>query len=37
VVYDLENGQIKRGRIYFETPALLQQIGVQMGQAAEGG
>jgi predicted ester cyclase len=37
VVYDLENDQIKRGRIYFETPALLQQLGVQMGQAAEGG
>jgi predicted ester cyclase len=36
VVYDLENDQIKRGRIYFETPALLQQLGVQMGQAAEG-
>jgi steroid delta-isomerase-like uncharacterized protein len=31
VVYDLENDQIKRGRIYFETPALLQQLGVQMG------
>jgi steroid delta-isomerase-like uncharacterized protein len=37
VVYDLENDQIKRGRIYFEMPALLQQLGVQMGQAAEGG
>ncbi|MCZ7553132.1 MAG: ester cyclase [Anaerolineales bacterium] len=31
VVYDLENGKIKRGRIYFEVPALLQQLGVQMG------
>ena len=27
VIYDLENDQIKRGRIYFETPALLQQLG----------
>lgn len=31
VVYDLENDQIKRGRIYFEMPALLQQLGVTMG------
>jgi steroid delta-isomerase-like uncharacterized protein len=31
VVYDLENDLIKRGRVYFETPALLQQLGVQMG------
>jgi len=30
VVYDLENGKIKRGRIYFETPMLLQQLGVAM-------
>ena len=28
VVYDLENGQIKRGRVYFEMPALMQQLGV---------
>ena len=28
VVYDLENDQIKRGRVYFEIPALLQQLGV---------
>ncbi len=27
VVYDLENDQIKRGRIYFEMPALFQQLG----------
>jgi steroid delta-isomerase-like uncharacterized protein len=26
VVYDLENDQITRGRIYFEVPALLQQL-----------
>lgn len=30
VVYDVENGKIKRGRIYFETPMLLQQLGVKM-------
>ena len=31
VVYDLENDRIKSGRVYFEIPALLQQLGVQMG------
>lgn len=31
VVYDLENDKIKYGRIYFEMPALFQQLGVQMG------
>ena len=31
VVYDLESDQIKRGRVYFEMPALLQQLGVTMG------
>ena len=31
VVYDLEHDQIKRARIYFEIPVLLQQLGVQMG------
>jgi len=31
VVYDLENDKIKRGRVYFEMPALLQQLGVNMG------
>jgi len=31
VVYDLENSQIKHGRIYFEMPALFQQLGVSMG------
>jgi steroid delta-isomerase-like uncharacterized protein len=31
VVYDLENDQIKRGRVYFEMPALFQQLGIQMG------
>ena len=28
VVYDLENDRIKRARIYFELPVLLQQLGV---------
>jgi steroid delta-isomerase-like uncharacterized protein len=28
VVYELENDEIKRGRVYFETPALFQQLGV---------
>lgn len=28
VVYDLENDQIKRARIYFEVPVLMQQLGV---------
>ena len=31
VVYDLENDQIKHGRVYFEMPALLQQLGIQTG------
>lgn len=26
VVYDFENNQIKRARIYFEVPALMQQL-----------
>ena len=34
VVYDLENDQIKRGRIYFEMPALLQQLGISTGEIA---
>ena len=28
VVYDLENDQIKRGRVYFEMPVLMQKLGV---------
>lgn len=28
VVYDLEADLIKRGRVYFEMPALLRQLGV---------
>jgi steroid delta-isomerase-like uncharacterized protein len=31
IVYDLENDLIKRGRIYFEMPALFAQLGVKMG------
>jgi steroid delta-isomerase-like uncharacterized protein len=31
VVYDLEAGLIKRGRVYFEMPALMQQLGVSQG------
>ncbi len=31
VVYDLENDQIKRGRVYFEMPALMAQLGMPMG------
>jgi steroid delta-isomerase-like uncharacterized protein len=29
VVYDLENDLIKRGRVYFEMPALFKQLGVE--------
>jgi steroid delta-isomerase-like uncharacterized protein len=28
VVYDLDNGQITRGRVYFEMPVLMAQLGV---------
>jgi steroid delta-isomerase-like uncharacterized protein len=31
VVYDLTDDHIKHGRVYFEMPALLQQLGVSMG------
>ena len=31
VVYDLENDQIKRGRVYFEIPAFLAQVGAMPG------
>jgi steroid delta-isomerase-like uncharacterized protein len=31
VVYELEDEQIKRARVYFEMPVLLQQLGVQIG------
>jgi predicted ester cyclase len=31
VVYDLADDKITRGRVYFEMPALIQQLGVQLG------
>jgi steroid delta-isomerase-like uncharacterized protein len=31
VVYDLENDKIKRGRVYFEIPAFLAQVGAMPG------
>lgn len=31
VVYDLVNDKISRGRVYFEMPVLMQQLGVGMG------
>ncbi len=34
VVYDLENDQIVRGRVYFEMPALLQQLETQQMESA---
>lgn len=33
VVYDIDNNQIKRGRVYFEMPALFQQLGIDSGVA----
>jgi steroid delta-isomerase-like uncharacterized protein len=30
VIYDLENDQITRGRVYLEMPVLMQQLGVGM-------
>lgn len=34
VIYDLENDKVKRGRVYFETPVLLKQLGVVASAAA---
>jgi steroid delta-isomerase-like uncharacterized protein len=31
MVYDLENDEIKRGRIYLEIPVLVQQLGLETG------
>ncbi len=31
VVYDLENDLIKHGRVYFEMPALMAQLGIPTG------
>ena len=33
ITYDLENDQIKRARVYFEVPALMEQLGATAGQA----
>ena len=32
VVYDVENEKIKRGRVYFEVPAFLAQVGAMPGK-----
>lgn len=32
VVYDLEEGKIKRGRVYLEVPVLLRQLGAAPAQ-----
>jgi steroid delta-isomerase-like uncharacterized protein len=29
VIYDLENDMIKKGRVYFEMPVLLKQLGAE--------
>lgn len=34
VVYDLRDGRIAAGRVYFEVPALMAQLGVQGGGGA---
>ncbi|MFN2189961.1 MAG: ester cyclase [Candidatus Promineifilaceae bacterium] len=31
VVYDIEDDMIKAGRVYFEMPALMAQLGIEMG------
>jgi steroid delta-isomerase-like uncharacterized protein len=31
VIYDLENDKITQGRVYFEMPVLMQQLGIGMG------
>jgi predicted ester cyclase len=32
VIYELRDGEIVEGRVYFETPALLAQLGAPTGQ-----
>jgi steroid delta-isomerase-like uncharacterized protein len=32
VVYDLDDGKIKRGRVYLEMPVLLRQLGADSAQ-----
>ena len=34
VVYDVENGQVKRGRIYMQALVLMQQLGVLPAEEA---
>jgi steroid delta-isomerase-like uncharacterized protein len=36
VVYDLEAGRIKRGRVYLEMPVLFRQLGQEARTAASG-
>ena len=31
VVYDIEDEKIQAGRVYFEMPALMAQLGIEMG------
>jgi predicted ester cyclase len=31
IVYELEDEQIRKARVYFEMPVLLQQLDVPMG------
>jgi predicted ester cyclase len=35
VVYDLENDQITQGRVYFEMPALFEQLGAGASAASQ--
>lgn len=35
VVYDITSAGIRRGRVYFEMPVLLAQLGVEPAMAAE--
>ena len=37
VVYDLADGRIRRGRVYFELPLLLEQLGRTPGTARPAG
>ena len=34
VVYDLESGEIKRGRVYLEMPVMMRQLGQEASVAA---
>jgi steroid delta-isomerase-like uncharacterized protein len=35
VVYDIDRGQIRSGRVYLETPVLMQQIGAVRQEAVQ--